>query len=167
MLAESTPGAVARIGNGCQRSSAWNADRRSLRTRRNTMSSRRSRQGQLPKQHDKDMTHLPTSNEDVLSFAQLSELKRVIAHRWDLLASQPPPQHSPTRTEPSRSSTHDSQASSICSTSTVGRRHWDCGNIGGLHWRNFRADHEARAETCHRALDAVLSLLACSMMLRA
>lgn len=46
----------------------------------------------LPKKHDKDLTHMPTSEDDVLSFVQLSELRRVVADHWNLFASYLPPQ---------------------------------------------------------------------------
>lgn len=45
-----------------------------------------------PKKHDKDLTHMPTSEDDVLSFVQLSELKRVVSDHWTLFASYLPPQ---------------------------------------------------------------------------
>jgi hypothetical protein len=45
-----------------------------------------------PKKHDKDLTHMPTSEDDVLSFVQLSELKRIVADHWNLFASYLPPQ---------------------------------------------------------------------------
>lgn len=45
-----------------------------------------------PKKSDKSLTHMPTSEDDVLSFVQLSELKRVVANHWHLFTSYLPPQ---------------------------------------------------------------------------
>ncbi|VVE48932.1 hypothetical protein PCO31111_04601 [Pandoraea communis] len=45
----------------------------------------------LPKDNDKRMTHMPTPEDDVLSFIQLSELKRVISDHWKLFESYMPP----------------------------------------------------------------------------
>lgn len=45
-----------------------------------------------PKDNDKRLIHMPTAEDDVLSFVQLSELKRVVAEDWALFASYLPPQ---------------------------------------------------------------------------
>lgn len=44
-----------------------------------------------PKENDKRMSHMPTSEDDVLSFIQLSELKRVISEHWLLFEAYLPP----------------------------------------------------------------------------
>ena len=44
-----------------------------------------------PKDNDKRMTHMPTPEDDVLSFIQLSELKRVILEHWSLFEAYLPP----------------------------------------------------------------------------
>jgi hypothetical protein len=44
-----------------------------------------------PKSNDKRMTHMPTPEDDVLSFIQLSELQRVIADHWHLFQTYLPP----------------------------------------------------------------------------
>ncbi|MGU7772316.1 hypothetical protein ACV229_19355 [Burkholderia sp. MR1-5-21] len=45
----------------------------------------------MPKDNDKRMTHMPTPEDDVLSFVQLSELKRVISDHWRLFEAYMPP----------------------------------------------------------------------------
>lgn len=45
----------------------------------------------LPKSNDKRMTHMPTPEDDVLSFIQLSELQRVVAEHWQLFEAYLPP----------------------------------------------------------------------------
>jgi SAV2148-like HEPN len=44
-----------------------------------------------PKTNDKRMTHMPTPEDDVLSFIQLSELQRVVADHWHLFEAYLPP----------------------------------------------------------------------------
>ena len=44
-----------------------------------------------PKRNDKRMTHMPTPEDDVLSFIQLSELQRVVANHWELFEEYLPP----------------------------------------------------------------------------
>lgn len=44
-----------------------------------------------PKRNDKRMTHMPTPEDDVLSFIQLSELQRVITDHWSLFEAYLPP----------------------------------------------------------------------------
>lgn len=44
-----------------------------------------------PKSNDKRMTHMPTPEDDVLSFVQLSELQRVVTDHWDLFQAYLPP----------------------------------------------------------------------------
>ncbi len=46
---------------------------------------------QSPKANDKRMTHMPTPEDGVLSFIQLSELQRVVAEHWNLFESYLPP----------------------------------------------------------------------------
>ncbi len=45
----------------------------------------------VPKEGDKRMTHMPTPEDDILSFVPISELKRVIAENWSLFESYLPP----------------------------------------------------------------------------
>jgi hypothetical protein len=45
----------------------------------------------VPKYNDKRMTHMPTTEDDVLSFIQLSELQRVVAEHWHLFETYLPP----------------------------------------------------------------------------
>lgn len=45
----------------------------------------------VPKSNDKRMTHMPTPEDDVLSFIQLSELQRVVTDHWDLFETYFPP----------------------------------------------------------------------------
>lgn len=45
-----------------------------------------------PKDNDKRMTHMPTPEDDVLSFIQLSELRRVVSEHWKLFEAYLPPQ---------------------------------------------------------------------------
>ena len=44
------------------------------------------------KTSDKRLTHMPTAEDDVLSFIQLSELKRVVKDHWHLFTAYLPPQ---------------------------------------------------------------------------
>lgn len=44
-----------------------------------------------PKINDKRMTHMPTPEDDVLSFVQLSELQRVVTEHWHLFEAYLPP----------------------------------------------------------------------------
>jgi hypothetical protein len=47
--------------------------------------------GEKPKASDKRLTHMPTAEDGVLSFVQLSELKRVVSDQWPLFESYLPP----------------------------------------------------------------------------
>lgn len=44
-----------------------------------------------PKDNDKSLTHMPTAEDDVLSFVQMSELKRVVSENWHFFESYFPP----------------------------------------------------------------------------
>lgn len=44
-----------------------------------------------PKGNDKELTHMPTPEDDVLSFVQVSELKRIVSENWSLFESYFPP----------------------------------------------------------------------------
>jgi hypothetical protein len=46
-----------------------------------------------PKTNDKRLTHMPTAEENLLSYAQLSEVRTIIADSWSLFESYLPPQN--------------------------------------------------------------------------
>jgi hypothetical protein len=46
-----------------------------------------------PKNSDKRLTHMPTADESLLSYAQLSELRAIIAGNWSMFESYLPPQN--------------------------------------------------------------------------
>jgi HEPN superfamily Swt1-like protein len=48
---------------------------------------------QKPKERDKRLTHMPTPEENLLSYSQLSELRSIISEHWRLFESFLPPQH--------------------------------------------------------------------------
>lgn len=46
-----------------------------------------------PKTNDKRLTHMPTAEENLLSYAQLSELRSIIADNWSIFEAYLPPQN--------------------------------------------------------------------------
>lgn len=50
------------------------------------------KKAESPRSNDKRLTHMPTPEEDPLSYCQLSELCRIIRENWNLFASYLPPE---------------------------------------------------------------------------
>ncbi|HEX2875936.1 MAG TPA: Swt1 family HEPN domain-containing protein [Polyangiaceae bacterium] len=50
-------------------------------------------QADRPKTNDKRLTHMPTAEENQLSYAQLSQVRRIITDNWSMFESYLPPQN--------------------------------------------------------------------------